>query len=169
MLLFIGCGKTIVFAKVTFQYISCCYLSMGLQVFSALEGSFNTSHVVIYQYPGKRRKEDEMGFNTSHVVIYPVNVFNGTTAQFVSIHLMLLFILLESAWWIMNLAVFQYISCCYLSDKSQNPKGLWYLFQYISCCYLSLSSAICTPVSNVSIHLMLLFILLESAARKSWA
>ena len=120
--------------------------------------SFNTSHVVIYRKQTMGRSlwknvsihlmllfiENRLliqqnrlsGFNTSHVVIYRCSGVKLVITTSVSIHLMLLFIDMIDNFLNMEL-LFQYISCCYLSEKP---------FQdlYIFC---------------VSIHLMLLFIM----------
>ena len=100
-------------------------------------------------------------FNTSHVVIY---------------RLCLCFLL--------RFNLFQYISCCYLSNDSKSAKPVSFPFQYISCCYLSEGGGwyvrkrekfqyiSCCYLSKcffvvfllyylVSIHLMLLFINLK--------
>ena len=79
----------------------------------------------------------EVSFNTSHVVIYPktLDVF-------------------------FDVLGFQYISCCYLSWMGY-AEGRKRLFQYISCCYLSEKHLQAWVEGQVSIHLMLLFILVR--------
>ena len=76
-----------------FQYISCCCLSLPKFFKLRVIFSFNTSHVVVY----RRKKSGET---------YPCKV---------SIHLMLLFIYEASAMGTTK-TVFQYISCCCLSQ-----------------------------------------------------
>ncbi len=125
--------------KIKFQYISCCYLSFFLKVDTNACGSFNTSHVVIYQSRFCRimstytsfntshvviyqnwdeiEKVKQVCFNTSHVVIYQVFHKVCKACSIVSIHLMLLFIKMcihSDA----GARAFQYISCCYLSWKN---------------------------------------------------
>ena len=112
MLLFIQ-GLLFSFCQFTaFQYISCCYLSSTLITEISRKCSFNTSHVVIYP-DGETLVIIGSSFNTSHVVIYPVKgtdflhlfefqyisccylsfaICACIAAFFVSIHLMLLFI-----------------------------------------------------------------------------
>ena len=76
-----------------FQYISCCSLSEGSLSKKAEFLSFNTSHVVVYRKATALTHSQLYGFNTSHVVVYPVarGGYNG-------------------------LYMFQYISCCSLSQ-----------------------------------------------------
>ena len=118
-------------------------------------------------------------FNTSHVVIYQYSYKVVANIKTVSIHLMLLFIeypcicsgfehmfqyisccylsAFQSVYPAFATA-FQYISCCYLSDKVTAKAIKKIEFQYISCCYLSLSAKHFKEPDEVSIHLMLLFI-----------
>ena len=75
--------------------------------------SFNTSHVVVY--PLKKGSVCWWwSFNTSHVVVYPDR--KRAAAE---------------------LAMFQYISCCSLSEKERDIQIKSDMFQYISCCSLS--------------------------------
>ena len=98
---------------------------------------FNTSHVVIYLMKMKLPLFHQNSFNTSHVVIYR-HVFNVTVITiYVSIHLMLLFIMKMTEMLKMTENKFQYISCCYLSEEFYKPLFWVSTFQYISCCYLS--------------------------------
>ena len=97
-----------------FQYISCCYLSkkkwhiqrreyvsihlMMLFILKALSAvpsftRFNTSHVVIYRGSKSIKISSFRCFNTSHVVIYQKE---ETVSN--------------------KIILFQYISCCYLSN-----------------------------------------------------
>ena len=77
----------------------------------------------------------------------------------ISIHLMLLFIsgLLLNKW--CNF-LFQYISCYCLSYCPSRRSLIFYEFQYISCYCLSFCFYFPVHFQNISIHLMLLFILL---------
>mgnify|MGYP004519921821 CR=1 FL=1 len=76
---------------------------------------------------------------------------------YVSIHLMLLFILNHKGF-CTPLPSFQYISCYSLSSSNTRLCRAVQLFQYISCYSLSKPWAIMTMSFHVSIHLMLLFI-----------
>ena len=106
-----------------FQYISCCYLS------------FLALYLPISQ----------VCFNTSHVVIYPPWSPDLGVVSIVSIHLMLLFIWLL-VYPIGQESMFQYISCCYLSNQFRIQISTIFKFQYISCCYLS--STLITEISR---------------------
>ena len=165
MLLFIGfalyeSGNTMVF-----QYISCYCLSLYQHSWMCLHQDFNTSHVTVYQGYHKAGKE----------------VWD------ISIHLMLLFIIINCFLFVQyfhfntshvtvylyvvkgfqgdNLE-FQYISCYCLSAPSKygNDKAL--SFQYISCYCLSCWWCSFVSCCWISIHLMLLFIL-QSRVRYS--
>ena len=76
-----------------FQYISCCYLSNILHIIVFISPSFNTSHVVIYHLIFQENLLTVSSFNTSHVVIYQCRIFDSPPTR-----------------------LFQYISCCYLSE-----------------------------------------------------
>ena len=118
---------------------------------------FNTSHVVIYQkntykrewkdkfqyisccylsLSGAAASPNSAGFNTSHVVIYPVPTL-FPSASYVCFNTSHVVIYREKELERLRNEEFQYISCCYLSPCQPVRKG-W---------------------KNVSIHLMLLFIL----------
>ena len=75
----------------------------------------------------------------------------------VSIHLMLLFIRKASGWECYT-ELFQYISCYSLSQTGFGIQQAINAFQYISCYSLSRGIYLRGTGSNVSIHLMLLFI-----------
>ena len=120
----------------TFQYISCCYLSLPAVAILLVYYRFNTSHVVIYP-KGFHKGSSAISFqyisccylslpyliiylyhtcfNTSHVVIYPELTLAKMRGD----------------------EVFQYTSCCYLSGGVLQGGGEAGKFQYISCCYLS--------------------------------
>ena len=53
-----------------FQYISCCSLSNIFICVNIFSNSFNTSHVVVYQFLTLEAGISPDGFNTSHVVVY---------------------------------------------------------------------------------------------------
>ena len=109
-----------------------------MKVLVHLQRSFNTSHVVIYLVAKDLKTDKYEGFNTSHVVIY----LGGYAIKVGS-------------------SLFQYISCCYLSQTQADIGQECSLFQYISCCYLSeLYIYLLILWRTVSIHLMLLFILM---------
>ncbi len=96
--------------------------------------------------------------------------FNTRQRFYVSIHLMLLFILMEilvrgrsacfntshvviyhflRLFFLFLLPGFQYISCCYLSYPDCKLRHLVHLFQYISCCYLSISNSEVAGTENL--------------------
>ncbi len=101
-----------------FQYISCCCLSRDSMGRYSRDGSFNTSHVVVYRLRISSIWRHRLRFNTSHVVVYLIELqANFATNKFqyisccclspicpacfsashtVSIHLMLLFIISPS-------------------------------------------------------------------------
>ena len=70
MLLFIGALSSKKDFHQVFQYISCCYLSLRLEIVKVACTCFNTSHVVIYPTPDGLQVAVKRCFNTSHVVIY---------------------------------------------------------------------------------------------------
>ena len=115
-----------------FQYISCCSLSLPDGGTGVPLSGFNTSHVVVYPLSTFSIYVFCLSFNTSHVVVYQSKVS-----------------------FVVAIEMFQYISCCSLSNAFRNPRYNKITFQYISCC--SLSAYPCQPASEipVSIHLML--------------
>ena len=141
-----------------FQYISCCSLSIKAAVPPFPFGSFNTSHVVVYQSSPHNSYTVHKSFNTSHVVVYRPG--RGKLKTFRS--------------------QFQYISCCSLSDKQPVPAvfpflvSIHLMLQFIHyqltfiqqlssfntshvVVYLDIQPAV-KLIANVSIHLMLQFI-----------
>ena len=144
---------------------------------------FNTSHVVIYRSCTFNASSSDSSFNTSHVVIYHAHApafplchkfqyisccYLSRSCQrtlqtcFVSIHLMLLFIIVVTVLehlfrqsfntshvviyqktlprFCTRPSMFQYISCCYLSTGDTPTSSEGSAFQYISCCYLSFAA-----------------------------
>ena len=58
--------------------------------------SFNTSHVVVFLIVADDTTEGIPCFNTSHVVVFLKYVYGDEVADWVSIHLMLLFFKAET-------------------------------------------------------------------------
>ena len=114
MLLFIQYRSNPSGHQQVFQYISCYSLSVDFTIEKNYRPGFNTSHVTLYQ------QWQQAGASWTHV----------------SIHLMLLFIVLQ-----------------------ERTDGKDEAFQYISCYSLSTHASSLNCWSSVSIHLMLLFIL----------
>ena len=113
MLLFIENGKWLHLPMESFQYISCYSLS-----------PLPRMHTIRLE-----------SFNTSHVTLYLLLMDGALRNHFVSIHLMLLFII----------HILSYLLECRV-------------FQYISCYSLSRIYSVYDMALYVSIHLMLLFI-----------
>ena len=85
--------------------------------------SFNTSHVVIYPNPSKKILAWRQSFNTSHVVIYRADVPESTIRQpsFNTSHV----VIYQKKYPVSNkIILFQYISCCYLSEQVVRIRGL---------------------------------------------
>ena len=138
---------------------------------------FNTSHVTVYQRPTSSRNTVEgfqyiscyclsmpeeiyvnqlRDFNTSHVTVYPALILQCLVDNWISIHLMLLFILIS---------FFPFIRFVHFNTSHVTvypvPTRFFFIlfkFQYISCYCLSLSSFLLIESPLISIHLMLLFI-----------
>ena len=104
------------------------------------------------------KQESTLCFNTSHVVIYQfIKTYEGHPIMFQYISCCYLS---EDALRGIDASLeFQYISCCYLSGVESETRIGFYMFQYISCCYLSFSCQLYWGQKIVSIHLMLLFIM----------
>ena len=140
-----------------FQYISCCYLLINGVASLPSQMGFNTSHVVIYYRSPPVKLSSLNCFNTSHVVIY----FRCKTPEIyrlrVSIHLMLLFIELQSSSNYKELSFnTSHVVIYYLYI-------LYFPFYSIVSIHLMLLFIWCTEKEpgqsvSVSIHLMLLFI-----------
>ena len=166
-----------------FQYISCYSLSKQQKQRLTEQCSFNTSHVTLYRACGDG-SADPSWFQ--YISCYSLSEMSEQWEQspFVSIHLMLLFIIAMPPERNRNIS-FQYISCYSLSDTASRPADHEDRFQYISCyslshqyvavlCYVGKFQYIsCYSLScrthgarrrtMVSIHLMLLFIRLSAA------
>ena len=119
-----------------FQYISCCYLSHQKTFVRFMYLSFNTSHVVIYLFTTGTENTLYSSFNTSHVVIYQVLLLPRSLHLHVSIHLMLLFILLDTPCngYIKFVSIHLMLLFIYGYKIKRVSSSA---FQYISCCYLS--------------------------------
>ena len=118
-----------------FQYISCCSLSSTSSPHTSF--AFISIHLMLqFIWLSICPKDLIPHFNTSHVVVYLFNQFPCSFHNVISIHLMLQFILalavLEA-----QKTIFQYISCCSLSEIKHMVTILEQIFQYISCCSLS--------------------------------
>ena len=159
---------TFIFVWISFQYISCYCLSLIDDVFDGKVNDFNTSHVTVYRLLSSFR---HVRLQISiHLMLLFID-FQHTTADTlcqISIHLMLLFIIADypdgNDHWI-----FQYISCYCLSIWN-TPSVLPFLkFQYISCYCLSPYRCCYNRVSEISIHLMLLFIPKECFRLQGWS
>ena len=137
MLFFITIRAIFFWIIILFQYISCYSLSFESQIGSREDFSFNTSHVILYRWKVQERLEKNC----------------------VSIHLMLFFIDFSRDFSSI-FPSFQYISCYSLSEETTKLVVKISVFQYISCYSLS---GCCRqdfyPFINVSIHLMLFFII----------
>ena len=97
---------------------------------------FNTSHVVVYlSYPAQMVAE-LVYFNTSHVVVYHRRSSQERTER-----------------------VFQYISCCSLSIKKFTKKICHLHFNTSHVVVYLLWSGSNHPLADISIHLMLQFII----------
>ena len=158
MLRFIGSSRALLHSDFEFQYISCYGLS---------ESTLHRSRRKLY-------------FNTSHVTVYRAYRISSTYPLAISIHLMLRFIQRQFGFRVWG-SIFQYISCYGLSAASIASVIMFAWFQYISCYGLSeqnrtrayqLMNFNTSHVTvyrlwwqhknkhtNISIHLMLRFIL----------
>ena len=98
-------------------------------------------------------------FNTSHVTVYRYHSTSFFFATFISIHLMLLFILIVM--WLANR--FHYFNTSHVTVYRAGVRNVASvsIFQYISCYCLSIRSHIIINSIYISIHLMLLFIILS--------
>ena len=118
---------------------------------------FNTSHVTVYLLLYSDRAVSISDFNTSHVTVYPQTHRGSSYQDLISIHLMLLFILIQlpcNAWFFQ----FQYISCYCLSATywKTYKKRLHFNTSHVT---VYLSDSLCIWYDTaISIHLMLLFI-----------
>ena len=125
-----------------------------------LTGDFNTSHVTVYQEILLESQYQLSNFNTSHVTVYHrlslsiIHFIKNFNTSHVTVYPIHFFMYRDNF-------KFQYISC-YCLSKSLLGYGTFNRFQYISCYCLSESNHVLNCASNISIHLMLLFICLFS-------
>ncbi len=96
MLLFIQRHPEVGEAQQAFQYISCYSLSKPHYFPNREMMCFNTSHVTLYPQEKRSRAFGENSFNTSHVTLYRHILEEIIFFRVVSIHLMLLFIEIQS-------------------------------------------------------------------------
>ncbi len=96
MLLFIVFSSIHSWTEDLFQYISCCYLSAGLDTSYSAKTQFQYISCCYLSYLPVVKNSGNASFNTSHVVIYQTWLKTGEGEMF----------------------MFQYISCCYLSGTS---------------------------------------------------
>ena len=108
-------------------------------------------------------------FNTSHVTVYPYWKITSYYLSLISIHLMLLFILAFFHCFSAP-SLFQYISCYCLSKDKREPQQVQTDFNtsHVTV-YLKINNAF-SKFHNISIHLMLLFIIMPESiwALHSW-
>ena len=100
-------------AGVSFQYISCCSLSISHIFMRKLEYCFNTSHVVVYRCD-ILSKNGVFCFNTSHVVVYP-GLLPGNGLELKRFNTSHVVVYHNTDTTFIEQAKFQYISCCSLS------------------------------------------------------
>ena len=136
MLLFILDSIGTINWSCTFQYISCYSLSHLPLSENRRDGSFNTSHVTLYQSTLRDLWQQKTSFNTSHVTLYRGNRRGQSPDRM----------------------EFQYISCYSLSKnaKADTDTKLRFNTSHVTL-YRTSIFAYVIP-SAVSIHLMLLFI-----------
>ena len=121
MLLFIHTSFNFMQHLLQFQYISCYSLSSAIPLSYFLKHCFNTSHVTLYLHLPLHRRCRFSRFNTSHVTLYPYARRRTKWVNYVSIHLMLLFIMIvvkETE----HTKGFQYISCYSLSQYDTSSR-----------------------------------------------
>ena len=142
MLLFIHFFFATAFAPISFQYISCYCLSLSRSSIFCANPDFNTSHVTVYR-------------RASRTQLY---------GDAISIHLMLLFIGIGLTMEVMpfnfNTSHVTVYQCC--SEPFMESD----LFQYISCYCLSCYCIGQRKIIQISIHLMLLFIIFCNVCTK---
>ena len=143
--------------KYAFQYISCYSLSEMAWWPKWSRKCFNTSHVTLYH--GIWRFINRPNFVSIHLMLLFIFfcVFRYYHCSTVSIHLMLLFIMLSGS--VSFLPHFVSIHLMLLFIQQEYTDNInTFVFQYISCYSLSDVSNLDTKQGEVSIHLMLLFI-----------
>ena len=167
MLQFIyGCGRDHK-CKLWFQYISCC--SLSLRVKETYSSTYVSIHLML-QFIGKERQHHlgQIKFQYISCCSLSIMKLHSEGTGCVSIHLMLQFILsarplLSSNSQVSIHLMLQFIEILQWRDKFQT------VFQYISCCSLSdMPGHSQHHNSAVSIHLMLQFIEEKKSKSKSY-
>ena len=144
MLLFIRILKTFENEQQMFQYISCCYLSGHRGYFKTQKNAVSIHLMLLFIFLRVRHICPVIEVSIHLMLLFILfEQKRFYSAENVSIHLMLLFII-DSMALIKCPEWFQYISCCYLSERCREKWGF----------------------AKVSIHLMLLFIGRPSKAYK---
>ena len=140
----------------SFQYISCCSLSVAPAPQAQSFNDFNTSHVVVYPISTPNESDNSPHFNTSHVVVYLIHSRHKNFYFFISIHLMLQFICCNTSY----SSLIQHFNTSHVVVYHVYASSIacLLLFQYISCCSLSQSAKRNFRTGKISIHLMLQFI-----------
>ena len=100
----------------SFQYISCYCLSSVIQVDRFHASSFQYISCYCLSYLRHVYSHLSLNFNTSHVTVYRYHSTSFFFATFISIHLMLLFIMYSRVDF-SQYSIFQYISCYCLSNE----------------------------------------------------
>ena len=148
----------------SFQYISCYCLSSVIQVDRFHASSFQYISCYCLSYLRHVYSHLSLNFNTSHVTVYRYHSTSFFFATFISIHLMLLFIKEQKAEEI-YLKLFQYISCYCLSHFLLLVQMQLFNFNTSHVTVYLDSNHVLNCPSNISIHLMLLFIVCQN---RSW-
>ena len=116
MLLFIAQSRYKTYEVYWFQYISCYCLSFAVIVPDSRFNFISIHLMLVFIFFCYYRSSDYCHFNTSHVTVYRISANSGKPHYAISIHLMLLFIrnVINN---VINLNIFQYISCYCLSSS----------------------------------------------------
>ena len=127
---------------------------------------FKTSHVIVYRSICRFLRIRLCNFKTSHVIVYQQQIYDyiAVEANFKTSHVIvyLCFLVLQ----FLLSSTFQNISCYCLSIPDTDEAFEMVEFQNISCYCLSGYQAVCNCKSDISKHLMLLFIAFYSCVRK---
>ena len=128
--------------------------------------NFKTSHVIVYRSICRFLRIRLCNFKTSHVIVYQQQIYDyiAVEANFKTSHVIvyLCFLVLQ----FLLSSTFQNISCYCLSIPDTDEAFEMVEFQNISCYCLSGYQAVCNCKSDISKHLMLLFIAFYSCVRK---
>ena len=161
-------GCTTLVAVAPFQYISCYCLSVIRIAIAGADGYFNTSHVTVYRRYREPASNIVTDFNTSHVTVYHIRSIVCTTLYHISIHLMLLFIPKEKQDNRIE-QIFQYISCYCLSDRSESATvSSTDISIHLMLLFITANIIQIYIICQISIHLMLLFIQKEKRQWRTW-